>query len=344
MPIVRIAEAKPRVSVLLPFRNAAGTLDECLDSIQAQGLKDFELLAVDDGSADASAQLVARRSVRDPRLRLLQPGRVGLVGALNLGLEAARAPLVARMDADDRMHPRRLGLQVAHLDRHPGADVLGSQVRLFPEERIRAGMREYIRWQDGCRTWEDMADEIYREAPLVHPSAMFRREVIRGLGGYADGDFPEDYDLWLRCVHAGRRLAKLNEVLLDWRLRPDSHSRVDPRHSRDAFSRLRAGYLARDRRLNQGRELVFWGAGRRTRRRSDLIVRLGHPPAAYVDIDPRKLGQRIHGIPVVAPERLPRAQRPFVLCYVTNHGAPELIASGLQRMGYRRGRDYLVVG
>ena len=124
------------VSVLLPFHNAATTLGECLDSIQAQTLGDFELLAVDDWSSDSSNALVHQRAIGDRRVRLLRnPGR-GLVDALNFGLSAARAPLIARMDADDRMRPRRLALQCHYLRQHPQVVVVGAQVRLFPSQRI----------------------------------------------------------------------------------------------------------------------------------------------------------------------------------------------------------------
>ncbi len=339
-----MARRTPRVSVLLPFRNAAVTLEECLESILSQTLADFELLAVDDGSEDDSVQRIMAVGGRDARLRLLRPGRRGLVRILNLGLKQAQSPLVARMDADDRMHPRRLDRQAAYMDGHPEVTALGSRVRAFPPEAVGRGFLAYLAWQDRCLTPDDLAQEIYREAPLVNPSAMLRRTTVLKLGGYRDGLFPEDYELWLRMVQHDCVLAKLDEVLLDWRFSGGSYSRTDARYSRQAFDRVRADYLARDPRLAVGRPLVFWGAGRKTRRRSDLLAARGHRPSAYVDIDPKKIGRRIQGVPVIAPEALAVSRRPFVLSYVSNHGAQELIGRRLEAMGYRRGRDYLAVG
>jgi hypothetical protein len=164
------------------------------------------------------------------------------------------------------------------------------------------------------------------------------------LGGYADGPFPEDYELWLRMHHAGLRMAKLARVLLLWRERDDRASRVDPRYAREAFDQLRARFLARDWRLRGGRDLVIWGAGRKTRLRARHLIEQGIRPHAWIDIDPRKIGHRVWELPVHPPEWLNRQPRPFVLVYVTTHGARDLIAGWLAQWGYQVGEDYLAVG
>lgn len=339
------AIAFPHISVLLPFYNAETTLAETLDSIQGQTFRDFELIAVDDGSTDGSAQLVAARAADDARIRLLQPGRRGVVGAMNAALATARAPLAARMDADDLMAPERLAAQYLLMWERPELAAVGTQVRLFPEHLIQDGFSEYIRWQNGCVSSEEIADAIYVELPIAHPSLLFRREAVIALGGYRDGPFPEDYELLLRLHHAGHAMAKVARVLLHWRDSPGRLTRTDPRYSRDAFDRLRADYLARDPRLHGGRALAFCGAGRRTRKRARLLLEKGFRPLAWIDIDPRKIGNRVQGAPVHPPEWLAgRGEKPFVLSYVTNHGARETIAAQLEAMGYRRGRDYLMVG
>lgn len=334
-----------RVSILLPFRNEAATLDACLTTISAQTMEGFEAIAIDDGSEDASAEIVRRRQVNDPRFRLISPGRVGLVAALNIGLAASRAKYVARMDADDLMRPARLQLQCDFLDGNRDIALVGSQVALFPESRIQAGYREYVRWQNACVTPRDIADSIYVESPLAHPSVMFRRETVDRLGGYRDGCFPEDYELWLRMNEAGCRMAKVPRVLLDWNERDGRLSRVDPRYSRDAFDRLRAEYLSRDRRVTSGRPVVIWGAGRRTRPRAQVLLERGVKHVAWIDINPRQIGKEISNVVVVDPEWLrERKPKPFVLVYVTEHGVRDIVAERLGTLGYERGVDWLAVG
>lgn len=334
----------PAITIVMPVRDAAATLPACLSSIQRQSFGDFELIAVDDGSSDESAAVLAQYARQDGRIHLLRPGRIGLVAALNLGLATARAPLIARMDADDLMHPQRLALQQAFLAAHPAIALVATRVALFPRQLVRAGYAEYLRWQNGVLTPAEVAANIYVEAPFAHPSVLFRRAAVLELGGYRAGPFPEDYELWLRMHAAGLAMAKLPRVLLAWRERAERTSRTDPRYARAAFDTLRVQFLARDPRLHQGRELVYWGAGRRTRLRAQQLIARGFPPRAWIDIDPRKIGQLVWGAPVVAHSWLRREPRPFVLAYVTNHGARELIAGWLAEAGYRVGEDYLFVG
>ena len=335
----------PAVSIVLPVRDAADTLSECLHSIRAQTLADHEVIAVDDGSVDGSPDVLATFARDDGRVRVLRPGRVGLVAALNLGIESSRAPLVARMDADDVMHPERLAAQADHLHRHPDLALAGTRVELFPDELVQGGYREYVRWQNALTEPDDIAANLYVESPLAHPSVMMRRDVALRLGGYADGPFPEDYELWLRIHAAGLRMGKVPRVLLRWRERPARTSRVDPRYAREAFDALRARYLANDARLRSARETVVWGAGRRSRLRARRLMELGLRPAAWLDIDPAKIGHRVWDLPVHPAEWLEgRRPRPFVLVYVNNHGARDLIAARLAEWGYRVGDDWLAVG
>ncbi len=335
----------PEVSILLPCRNAQETLPACIDSIRQQTFGRFEVVAVDDHSEDRTGALLQQAAMADSRFRLLRSPEPGLVPTLNYGLDQARCDLIARMDADDLMHPRRLELQATHLQDNPGVDVLGSRVHGFPEEVLTDGFIEYLRWQNACIAETAIRNDIYLESPLAHPSVMFRRTVIQDAGGYLNGDFPEDYELWLRLIHRGARIEKLPQTLLDWRDDPDRTSRQDPRYSRQNFDRLRARYLIRDQRLAENRDqIAIWGAGRITRKRAGHLLELGIRPVVWVDIDPNKIGNRLDGVPVVDPSWLRREDRPFVLSYVAVHGARECIEADLHRMDYRKGEHYLHVG
>lgn len=336
---------RPLVSVVMPFRNAAETLAEALDSIQSQTMEEFELLAIDDGSQDRSTEILQSRLGSDSRLRIFFPGRVGLVKALNLGIKESRADLVARMDADDVMHPRRLELQYRFLEKRPELALAASRVEMFPPENVKGGYLEYLRWQNGLTKPREIGANIYWESPFVHPSVMFRKNLVLKLGGYREGPFPEDYELWLRIFQAGFSMAKLPKVLLRWREHPGRLSRVDPRCSREAFDRIRALYLGKDSRLLAGRELVIWGAGRSSRKRARLLMEQGVRASAWIDVDPRKIGKQIWDLKVYPPCWLQhRRPRPLVLVYVRSRGAKEQIREYLSGIGYREGPDFFPVG
>lgn len=332
----------------MPMRDASPWLAQCIASIREQTFEDYELIVVDDGCVDDGPAQVRARAGADKRVRLLRSPGKGLVAALNHGIASARAPLVARMDADDCMHPSRIEVQLRALCACPRLALVGCQVEAFPGATLGAGMREYMRWQNGCMSEEQVARQIYVESPFTHPSVMFRRAVVIASGGYRDGDFPEDYELWLRLARAGHAMAKAPGVLLRWRQRPGSLSRTDPRYARVAFDALRARYLAVDPRLDSTRPLVAWGAGRRTRQRSRWLRDAGREFSAWVDIDPRKIGNRVDGLPVqpvawLADQRA-RSPRPFVLGYVASHGARDSMSMALTDMGYREDDDFLMVG
>ena len=201
-------------------------------------------------------------------------------------------------------------------------------------------MAHWCAWQEGLRSHEEILAALFIEAPFVHPTVCFRRKVVQDLGGYRQGAFPEDYDLWFRMAAAGCRFERTPETLLDWRQHPHQTSRVDPRCDRQAFDRLRAAYLPA--RVPQDRPIAIWGAGPRSRARARLA---GLSIDMWVDVSPRLIGKVFDGAPVLAWESLDQAQpRPFVLVYVNNRGARPEISAWLEGHEYAPRRDYLHVG
>jgi glycosyltransferase involved in cell wall biosynthesis len=335
---------KPRVSVLLPCYNAADTLEEALDSLRRQTFSDFEIVAVDDGSQDATPVILQGWAKEDRRFHLLFQAHSGIVPALNAGLAACRAPYVARMDADDRAHPERLARQVSFLDAHPEISVVGCQVEGFPAGQVREGFRIYMDWQNRLLSDEDIRREIFVESPLAHPSVVFRREAVAQAGDYQDAGWAEDYDLWLRLYLRGAKFAKIARPLLYWRERPQRLTRCDPRYSLENFLRLKAHYLIRGP-LSGRDALVIWGAGMVGRRLSKHLLRSGAPLVAFIDIDPRKIGNLRGGKPILAPQELSslwqRFKNPLLLSAVGSRGARQLIRERLEGMGLREGQDWL---
>ncbi len=332
----------PRISVLLPVRDAGRTLGACLDSLAAQTLADHEVVAVDDGSSDESRACLRERSARDPRIRLLEASGCGLVAALTQALEAARAPLAARMDADDVAHPERLRLQAERLENDTSVDVLGSRVTLGarPGAAPGQGMRSYVAWVNGLMGHEQMARDRFVESPIVHPSVAMRTAALRRLG-YRGFDGPEDYDLWLRAFEAGLRFAKLEAALVEWRDSPRRLTRTDVRYSPAAFRRLKVEALSRG--PLSGRSAVVWGAGPVGKAFARALQGAGRRVAGFVEVDTRKIGETIHGAPVVAVGDACGFRGVLHLAAVARPGARERIRAEAARLGLVDGIDLVAV-
>jgi glycosyltransferase involved in cell wall biosynthesis len=318
-------------------------LARAITSIRRQTFTDWELVAVDDGSTDGTSEILRTVARSDPRLRVLTQPQVGLVPALNAGLAVARGRWIARMDADDESLPERLAVQAEFLATNPDVGVVGSRVEFGGDAHAAAGYALHVGWLNTLLTPEEIAQNRFVESPFAHPSVLFRRELVDRWGGYQKGDFPEDYELWLRWLEAGVRMAKVPEVLLRWHDPPGRLSRTDPRYDAEAFFRCKAGYLARWLRTHIApeRRLLVWGAGRITRRRVDWLREAGAVVAGYVDIDPRKVGRRLDGVTVLAPEQLPPRAAAFVLGYVAARGAHAVARGHLSARGYVEGEDFL---
>lgn len=330
--------AVPRISVLLPARNAQATIEAAVCSVLRQSWEDFELIAVDDGSADATGAILGRLAAEDARLRVVSTPPGGLVAALNLALELARGELIARMDADDESLPERFARSVAALDADPDLAAVGTSVMLFRDDRpVSPSLQAYASWLNGLVTAEQVRTERFIESPLCHPSAMLRTSVLRRLGGWREGPFPEDYELWLRILEGGGRLRNLPEVLFRWR---DHDARVtwrDPRYARRRFHPLKARFLARELR---GREAVIAGGGPNGMQLLRALRSEGVGVTTVVEVSRRRIGQRAQGVRFVAWDELGPPLGRALIGAVGIHGAREEIRAEAAARGWLEGEDF----
>ena len=336
----------PTVSVLMPCYNVAQTLDETMQSLLEQTYSDFEIVAVDDGSTDQTRERLEMWAQKEPRLRITSLPHAGIIPALNHGLDLCRAPLIARMDADDVSHPDRFLRQVEMLEHRSEIAAVGSLVEGFPAETLREGYKIYIDWLNRLVEPDAIAREIFIESPLAHPSVMMRKSWLDKVGGYEERGWAEDYDLWLRMHTAGAQFTKVPEILLYWREHADRLTRTDSRYSVENFLRAKSYYLAVGP-LKKSAGVVILGAGQMGRRISKHIERNGVRLKAFIDIDQKKIGRTMRGSPIVAREQLMsfvRDEEPtYVLAAVGSRGARGAIREYLSSNGLREGLDWWAV-
>lgn len=271
----------------------------------------------DDGSEDetfAAAETFART---DPRFRIVGQERVGLVPALQRAVPASDSELLARIDGDDICRPERLRKQVERLDAEKDLAAVGSLVNSFSSiGPVKQGMKRYTDWLNSKVSSEEIERALFVESPLCHPSVTMRREAYERSCGYVDDELPEDYRLWLDFYRRGFKTAKVPEVLLDWRDRPERLTRTDPRYGPDRFAALKLRCLL-STVLADKKRLCIWGAGKTGRRWSRQLTEAGMEISEFIDIDPAKIGHSVHGRPVVSiPLRSSDISTDFVLVAV----------------------------
>lgn len=340
--IVTPGDADPLVSVLLPVRDGAAHLEEALESLLVQTLEEIEIVVVDDGSTDATPAILEELRSRDSRVRIHRQPATGIVAALERARAMARGGYLARMDADDVSHPERLERQLAFMRTRPDLAGCGTLVEYVPRGRVKAGARRYERWINRRVEPDEIAAHVFVECPVPHPTFFLRRDAVDAVGGYRDRGWPEDYDLVLRLWEAGGRWGKVPEVLLRWRESAGRLSRVDEAYGADAFRRCKVHFLRRTL-LAPRRGAVLWGAGPTGKAMGRELLRQGGTLLGWVDLDPRKIGQEIHGAPVTGPDGAARHADALHLCAVGQPGARDEIRDELRAMGLREMEDFAAV-
>ena len=329
----------PEISILLPAYQAEATLDACLRSVARQSEPRWECIVVDDGSTDGTHAVAERFAARDGRFRVVAAPHRGLVAALNSGLERCRGRVVARMDADDVMYGERLAAQLRALDAAPGLAAVGCHVRLFPRARLTDGLRAYERWLDGIDSPRRVRAEAFVECPVAHPTLMARTEVLRR-AGYRDAGWPEDYDLVLRLLAQGHEIGVVPRRLLAWRDGPRRLWRAGAAYRLERFTACKAAFLA-VHFLAESDRYVLWGYGPTGRDLRRALLAHGKRPSHVVEVHPGRLGNSIHGAPVISVEELRAHPRRPLVAAVAGERPRREIRDMLSAIGLHETRDFV---
>lgn len=332
----------PRISIVMPFRNAAATLPEALASVLAQEFGDWELLVVDDHSTDRSAEVVRALAGGDARVRLLSnEGPPGVVGASVTAGRAAAGEWLARMDADDVSHPQRLSRQWAMAQSRPELDVIGCGVEILSP--LGDGMVRHVDWVNARMEPQEIAHARFIENPMVHPSSLMRKTAVEAAGGYLEVPWAEDHDLFLRMLERGSVFGKVPETLLQWRDSPGRLTRSDPRYGDACRHRMRAHFLSRMAAVKE-RGVAIAGAGPIGKTLAQELQARGVTVCGFFDVHPRRIGETIHGAEVAGLDQFGRRWREAVLLSAVGvPGGREEVAELAGKAGYVEGSDFWAV-
>ena len=327
------------VSIILPVFNAAKTLDRAIQSIIHQSYKEWELLAINNGSTDHSMEVLAKWAEQDNRISLLQESTRGIAHALNTGLQSVNRKYIVRMDADDWSRPDRLAKQLAYLEHNPGIDVVSCQTKFESAVPKSGGYKRFVAWQNGIVSSEEHFVQRFAESPVAHPSVMFRRKLIDEMGLYSTDRVPEDYELWLRWMAAGKKFYKIPEPLLTWCDHENRLSRTNENYSEEAFFKVKGKYLKvwLEGTVQSPKKLVVCGTSKECHQRAQWLMEAGISIDFMTDILPKKTRH----IPYLELNRIVDPNVFTILSLIGKRGVWENILSHFTALGWENGKNLL---
>lgn len=296
---------------------------------------------IDNNSTDKSSAIAKEWVDKDGRFVVTTEEKQGVVFASNKGFEIAKGKYVARMDADDVAYPARLESQIDFLDNNADFGAVAGLVEYISHSEFTDGFKRYINWSNSIVTYQDILKKQFVEMPLVNPTAMWRKNVAKKLGMYRTGDFPEDYEMWLRWLSQGIKIAKIPEVVLKWYDSEKRLTRTNPIYSNDSFFNIKTKYLSNWLKNNNPfhPNVVVWGASKNSRKRAKPLLENGIEISFYIDIKLRANLDR----EVIQYQNIPSADEIFILVYMKQEDARNEIQSFLKSRGFVEGVNYFLV-
>lgn len=331
--------SSPLVSILLPFHREGIWLQEAIESIRGQTYRNWELILIANCPDRFTFELAGQFAVRDERILLIQEQQPGIAFALNTGIAAARAPFIARMDADDFSLPERFEKQLRYLESHPEVEVLATCTAPHPDGPPAEGFSAFMDWQNKILNSEDHRLQRFIESPVAHPTVIFRKALADLHGHYLTTGIPEDYELWLRWMDKGAQFVKLPEALVLWRDHSGRLTRSHGNYSEEAFNNTRSHYLAIElNRILRNRKLIICGADRTCRRKASRLKSLGIALYGFADVVER----HIPGHTFIRASEIESNEEYFFLSFVSSRGKAAELRDFFEKKGMKEGQDFIL--
>ena len=327
-----------KVSIIIPFKDTADFLPECLDSIVNQTYIDWEVLAVNDHSTDTSLELLSSCSQRDKRIKVFQNNGNGIIPALQTAFAQSSGGFVTRMDSDDIMEPNRLEVMVNSLIKYGKEHVAVGKVKYFSNRGISNGYQRYEEWLNQLTSTGNNFEEIYKECVIPSPCWMVYRSDFEQSEGFEPKRYPEDYDLTFRFYEHGFKIIPCDQVLHLWRDYDTRTSRTHEHYAQNYFLDIKLHYFLK-LDYDKNRPLVVWGAGFKGKKIAKGLKKQGLDFIWLCD-NPKKIGKKIYGKELVHFEALQSLKNPQSIITVANENAQHEIRSYFSELGQLPMQDY----
>ncbi|WP_405381923.1 glycosyltransferase family 2 protein [Maribacter sp. LLG6340-A2] len=285
---------KPLVSILIPFKNVAPYLEECLHSIEQQTYKNFEVIAVNDHSTDDSLAIAQTFSDRDKRFTIVSNDDNGIITALRKAYKRSNGTLITRMDADDYMADHKIETMVNALLKNGEGFLALGLVNYFSSTGVNDGYARYEKWLNGLTSKGHNFKEIYKECVIPSPCWMVHRTDFEMCGAFDHNRYPEDYDLAFRFYEYGLTCIASDQILHYWRDYTTRTSRTSEHYAQNYFIAIKLHYFLK-LEYTADHTLVVWGAGKKGKEVARSLVEK-KIAFKWVCDNTKKIGKDIYGV------------------------------------------------
>lgn len=327
-----------KVSIVIPAKNTAKFLPECLESIISQSYSNWEALVVDDGSTDNSVQIVSDYAKRDHRIRLLTNSGTGIIDALKTAYAVANGKLITRMDSDDIMTSDKLLKMSTMLKTCGKGHVALGLVKYFSKEGLKDGYKRYEKWLNRLTKKGGNFNEIYKECVIPSPCWMVYTSDFERCEGFKPNIYPEDYDLAFRFFKYGLKCITSNEVFHHWRDYAIRTSRTSEHYAENSFLELKLHYFM-ELSYDPSKTLIIWGAGTKGKKMAKLLSK-ATIPFEWICDNPKKIGKEIYGKTLQPFESLSKIEDYQSIITVANREAQDSIKTYFDIHQKKAMKDY----
>lgn len=326
----------PKVSILMPYKNTADFLPECIESIIDQKYPCWELCAIDDHSTDHSTEII--NSYSNNNITIFKNEGKGIIDALRTAFKHSKGAFITRMDSDDIMASEKLLSMAKDLQKYgPGYIALG-KVKYFSENGISDGYKRYEIWLNSLTIHGNNFSEIYKECVIPSPCWMLHREDLEICGSFNHNRYPEDYDLTFRLYANKLKCIPNNEILHYWRDYDTRTSRTSEHYAQNYFLDIKLYYFLK-LHYNSSKALTVWGAGNKGKAIAKMLVSK-NVNFHWICDNPKKIGRTIYGKKLVHYNELERLKNPQSIITVANAEAQAMIHHYLIVLGQSHMADY----
>lgn len=330
---------EPLISIVMAAKDTAPYLHDCIDSIIAQTYQNWELIAVNDHSADETPQILRAYAEKDARIRYYDSDQAKLIPTLQVAYRYVKGELLNRMDSDDKMPGHKLEALYAEWEKHGvGTVITGGTEHFVDEGEVGDGFLKYEKWLNEVAKNSTYYQEIYKECVIPSNCWLIHTTDFDTIGGFDPLVYPEDYDLCFRMYQNRLKVIGIDTILHHWRDRSNRISRTLEEYKDNRYFDLKMHYFyAIDRDLE--RPLVLWGAGRNGKDMAKIILER-EPTFHWVCDNDKKIGKDIYSVVIEHWQDVLKLESPQIMIVVNSPDGKEEIKKILNDWGKLPVKDY----